>query len=104
MNQATPPTLSRETSQFSVESLSVRIFRSLDQLAATAAQEVSDYLVGVIQRQGAAHVILATGNSQIVFLRELVRLAKLSADPESDYYLRADSTAREFRCLAKPRT
>jgi glucosamine-6-phosphate deaminase len=59
---------------FSVESLTVRLYRSAVDLAEDAAREVQTYLQQVIAAQGSARAILATGNSQLQFLDELIRL------------------------------
>ena len=59
---------------FKVDELSVKVFRSLDDLSSDAATEVHGYLQEVLARQGAAAAILATGNSQIQFLKKLVAM------------------------------
>lgn len=59
---------------FKTDDLSVRVYGSRADLAAAAAGEVCAYLKEVLQRQGSAAVILATGNSQIEFLKQLVAL------------------------------
>jgi glucosamine-6-phosphate deaminase len=60
--------------QFKAEKLPVRIYSNGADLASDAAAEVDDYLQKIIQEQSAAAVILATGNSQIEFLRKLIAL------------------------------
>ncbi|HEY9725578.1 MAG TPA: glucosamine-6-phosphate deaminase [Chroococcales cyanobacterium] len=59
---------------FQVDALSVRQYNNEAQLAGDAAQHAHDYLQSVLARQGAATVILATGNSQIKFLEALAAL------------------------------
>lgn len=59
---------------FRVDALSVRLYDSSCDLAQDAAQLVQDYLQEVIAQQGAAAVLLATGNSQIKFLEALIAL------------------------------
>jgi glucosamine-6-phosphate deaminase len=59
---------------FQVDQLPVRVFASQADLAKDAAQIVSQFLVETIQQRGAASAILATGNSQIQFLEELIQL------------------------------
>jgi glucosamine-6-phosphate deaminase len=59
---------------FSVDLLPVRVYGSREDLSAAAAHEASDHLKAVLARQGSAAVILATGNSQIDFLRRLIAL------------------------------
>ena len=56
---------------FEVDSLPVRVYANQDDMATAAAAEVNAYLCGVIAEQGSAAAILATGNSQIQFLKKL---------------------------------
>jgi glucosamine-6-phosphate deaminase len=53
--------------------LDVRIFETPSDLAAAAAGDAAAALRTAIDERGAAHVMLATGNSQLAFLDELVR-------------------------------
>lgn len=57
---------------YSVESLTVKAFADQDSMAAAAAVDVGDYLSGVLRQQETARAILATGNSQILFLSKLI--------------------------------
>ena len=59
---------------FRVDSLSVRVCADRPALARDAAEMAHEYLTSVLTRQGQAAVILATGNSQIQFLENLVGL------------------------------
>jgi glucosamine-6-phosphate deaminase len=59
---------------YSVDSLKVQIYANQPEMAADAAREVNAYLQAVLAKQGAARVILATGNSQIKFLEALIAL------------------------------
>lgn len=59
---------------FQVDSLSVRLYNSISQIAADAAQLAQNYLQHVLTEQGTAAVVLATGNSQIQFLEALITL------------------------------
>lgn len=59
---------------FNVDDLSVRVFANVGELAASAAAQAHQCLSKVLAAKGSAAVILATGNSQIHFLDELVRL------------------------------
>lgn len=59
---------------FKADELTVKVFRSLDVLADEAATDVHAHLRGVLDRQGSAAAILATGNSQIQFLKKLVAM------------------------------
>lgn len=66
--------MSQPARAFTVDALSVEIHASPGELAAAAALRVQGLLAGAIQRQGTAAAILATGNSQLQFLDELVKL------------------------------
>jgi glucosamine-6-phosphate deaminase len=57
-----------------VDALPVDIYATPRELAAAAAQLVQAHLAQTLARQGSAAAILATGNSQLQFLDELVRL------------------------------
>src|SRR5688500_13318232 len=59
---------------FTSDALTVRIQSSLETLAKEVALLVSGHLKEVIAKEGQARVILATGNSQIRFLDELIAL------------------------------
>ena len=64
----------RAARKFQADDLDVRVYNTLDDLAADAALEVNGLLRSAIKDKGAAAVILATGNSQIQFLKKLVAL------------------------------
>lgn len=59
---------------FQVDALPVRVYRTMEEMSETVANEVRDYLRERIASQGSAAAILATGNSQIAFLARLVAL------------------------------
>ena len=59
---------------FQVSSLSVRVYRNSVELGAEAARLTQGHLQETLARQGAAFVILATGNSQLQFLDALAAL------------------------------
>jgi glucosamine-6-phosphate deaminase len=59
---------------FQVDALSVRVYATQKALSEAVSSEARDYLADVVSRHGSAAVILATGNSQIQFLRQLVAL------------------------------
>src|SRR5437870_4632598 len=59
---------------FTVDALPVRIYRSQAEMAGDVAQTAHHYLRDRVGEQGAAAVILATGNSQIQFLEALIAL------------------------------
>jgi glucosamine-6-phosphate deaminase len=60
---------------FTVDELSVRVFDDVVEIARAAAVEAVDELGAAIDERGEANVMLATGNSQLVFLAELVTFA-----------------------------
>jgi glucosamine-6-phosphate deaminase len=64
----------RAARKFQADDLDVRVYNTLDDLAADAALEVNGLLRVAIKEEGSAAVILATGNSQIQFLKKLVAL------------------------------
>jgi glucosamine-6-phosphate deaminase len=64
-----PPIRVRE---FKVESLTVRVYESLDALAIDAAHDVADCLRTALADRGYANVMLATGTSQLAFLDRLI--------------------------------
>ncbi|MBI3417587.1 MAG: glucosamine-6-phosphate deaminase [Verrucomicrobia bacterium] len=59
---------------FQVDALPVRVYASRADLARDAAREVHEFLRARIADQGQARVILATGNSQMQFLENLIAL------------------------------
>jgi glucosamine-6-phosphate deaminase len=69
----TPPALN-PVNTFQVDQLPVRVYARQEDLAADAARLVGSFLSECIAERGAASAILATGNSQIRFLDELIRL------------------------------
>ena len=56
---------------FKADSLSVRVFDDVQSLAAAAATDAAGAIRTAIDDRGGANVMLATGNSQLVFLGEL---------------------------------
>jgi glucosamine-6-phosphate deaminase len=59
---------------FQVDDLPVRVYAAQEDLALDAAREAQAHLQACIAEHGEASAILATGNSQIRFLEELIRL------------------------------
>jgi glucosamine-6-phosphate deaminase len=57
-----------------MDELPVRVYATQDDLAADAAQMVQIFLSKCITARGAAFAIMATGNSQIQFLDQLIKL------------------------------
>src|SRR5688572_7025043 len=64
----------RAVKSFKADELSVKVFDTLDDLASDAALEVNAFLRATLKEKGSAAAILATGNSQIQFLKKLVSL------------------------------
>jgi glucosamine-6-phosphate deaminase len=64
----------RAARQFKADQLDVCVYDTLSDLAADAAVEVNSLLREALKEKGSAAVILATGNSQIEFLKKLVAL------------------------------
>lgn len=59
---------------FRADLLAVEVFASYDNLSEHVAHRVRNLLQETVERQGSAAVILATGNSQIRFLKRLTEL------------------------------
>ncbi|HEX7859916.1 MAG TPA: glucosamine-6-phosphate deaminase [Verrucomicrobiae bacterium] len=64
----------RAARSFKVDDLNIQVFNTLDDLATDAAVEVNKFLRATLREKGSAAAILATGNSQIQFLKRLVAL------------------------------
>jgi glucosamine-6-phosphate deaminase len=61
-----------------VDQLPVRIFASLADLAAAAAEDAANGLTAAIAARGRARAIIATGNSQDLFLEKLTQRAGIA--------------------------
>jgi glucosamine-6-phosphate deaminase len=59
---------------FRVSELSVNVYNSEAEIACAAAEVVREYLCSTLQKQETASILLATGNSQLKFLDELISL------------------------------
>lgn len=57
---------------FSADELSVRVFDDVETLARAAASDAADAIRAALDGRGDANVMLATGNSQLVFLAGLI--------------------------------
>lgn len=62
------------TKLFRVDHLEVQIYQSEADMAENIAVIVREYLQSVLQQQGTATILLATGNSQLKFLDALIAL------------------------------
>ena len=69
---------SSPTRSFHVDQLPVRIFATLPDLAAAAAEDAAAVLIAAIAARGRARAIIATGNSQDQFLDCLTRRAGIN--------------------------
>lgn len=65
---------------FSVDKLPVRVLATTRDLAVDAAREARETLRAAIAARGAAAAILATGNSQLLFIEELVAKRGVDVD------------------------
>jgi glucosamine-6-phosphate deaminase len=59
---------------FLVDALNVRIYENPSLLAADAALIVREYLISLLATKNSASILLATGDSQIQFLQQLISL------------------------------
>ena len=59
--------------EFTVDELDVRVFDDVQALARSAASDAAVAIRTALDARGEANVMLATGNSQLVFLAELVQ-------------------------------
>ena len=64
-------------STFQADALNVRVYADATKMAQSAARGVHSYLAELLAKQGSARVILASGNSQLLFLDELIALGGL---------------------------
>jgi glucosamine-6-phosphate deaminase len=64
-----------ETRAFAVDELAVRVFEDAQSLARSAASDAAEVIRAAIESRGDANVMLATGNSQLIFLAALVEHA-----------------------------
>lgn len=62
---------------FAVDALPIRVYASQPDLAADVARMAHEILSATLQARGSAAVILATGNSQIKFLEQLIHLGNI---------------------------
>ena len=62
------------------DALTVRVGRDVEEMAHDAADAAAAVIQGAIAARGEANVMLATGNSQLVFLGKLVRIPGIAWD------------------------
>ena len=62
------------------DKLTVEVFDAVPALARAAARDAADAIRGAIDARGEATVMLATGNSQLAFLAELVQISEIAWD------------------------
>lgn len=65
--------MAQPTKAFNVDSLSVKIYSTQADLAADAAAQAHQILKSALDKNGSAAAILATGNSQLQFLEQLIK-------------------------------
>ncbi len=63
-----------------VDALTVKVFDAIDTLARDAAIDAADAVRAAVDARGEANVMFATGNSQLAFLAELVKIAGVAWD------------------------
>lgn len=96
------------TRTFLADVLPVRIYATQPDLAADVSRMAHEILTKTIQTQGSAAVILATGNSQIKFLEQLIQLGGIDWSKVTlfhmDEYLGIDASHRaSFRRYMRER-
>lgn len=102
------PTEASLVRSFQLDSLSVRVYANQAALGQDAARMAHESLLTALKRQGQAAVILATGNSQIQFLDQLVKLGGIDWSVitlfHMDEYLGLDAThSASFRRYMRER-
>ncbi|HEY9810993.1 MAG TPA: glucosamine-6-phosphate deaminase [Halomicronema sp.] len=76
-NFTSPASFSNNIKNFQVDALRVQVYHSLAEMAKEAAQVAGEYLLEIIKQKNSANIILATGQSQIEFLKYLVAISEL---------------------------
>lgn len=71
MSEANPPAARSPLKTLTFEKLPVAVYPDEESLGAAAAADMAEILRSAIAERGVANVILATGNSQLAFLRAL---------------------------------
>ena len=93
---------------FRVDSLPVQVYASQAEMAQDVAHIAQEYLRETLAAKGSAAVILATGNSQIMFLDELIRLggvewSRVTLFHMDEYLGISDRHKASFRCYMRER-
>jgi glucosamine-6-phosphate deaminase len=73
--------------EFSVDELNVRVFDDVGAMARAAAGDAAEAVRGAIAARGEANVMLATGNSQLAFLAELVKYDDIAWDHVRSFHM-----------------
>jgi glucosamine-6-phosphate deaminase len=68
------------TRELRIDALAVRVGADIDEMARDAATEAASVLRAAIDARGEANVMLATGNSQLAFLAELITIPDVAWD------------------------
>jgi glucosamine-6-phosphate deaminase len=108
MSNSQNPQTNASAKIFPVDALTVRLYDRADELATDAARITQRYLQNLLTQQATATVILATGNSQIEFLSNLVSLGGINWSRiiffHLDEYLGIDANhPASFRCYLRER-
>ena len=93
---------------FTVDDLRVRAFDDVGELARAAAVEAVDELSAAIAERGEANVMLATGNSQLAFLAELMTFSgvdwsRVTAFHMDEYVDLPPTHSASFQCYMRER-
>lgn len=108
MNETRSASATGPVKTFTVDELPVRVYANRSDLAIDTARVVNEYLQKRLESQGLAAVILATGNSQIEFLSQLISLNGVDWSRVTlfhmDEYLGIDAShSASFRCYMRER-
>jgi glucosamine-6-phosphate deaminase len=91
-----------------VDELKIAVFNDAASLARAAAKDAADALRRALDQRGEANVMLATGNSQLLFLGELVQCGDLAWDRVRAFHMDeyvgiADTHPASFRRYMRER-
>jgi len=105
---STLPETKAPTRTFVVDALTVRVYGPAVDIARDAANMAREYLRERLLASGSAAVILATGNSQLQFLEELVRLggvdwSRITLFHMDEYLGMSDNHPASFRRYLRER-
>ena len=78
---------STPTKSITIDQIPIHIFESKEKLGQRVAENVSTQLSGLVEQQGEASLILATGNSQLPFIEALRRLKDVPWDKVNLFHM-----------------